>query len=198
MFDEYMEPHHVERPVSPAPAVSVPVNSAVYLPSGKTILLCCSSVDMIFVNVFAPKPSSEASSSEDLTMQDEIHEFDRLQVWELVPQPDCVMIIALKWIYKVKLDEYGDVLKNKASIEAIESLSQLPPVKNGPSVKWIFKTTFLNGSLKQVLGVVDTVHDFLWTKLFQGAVRSTLFIRKQAKYSSCSIYVDDIILARRP
>ncbi|GJU84666.1 retrovirus-related pol polyprotein from transposon TNT 1-94 [Tanacetum coccineum] len=47
-------------------------------------------------------------------MQDEIHEFDKLQVWELVPQPDCVMIIALKWIYKVKLDEYGDVLKNKA------------------------------------------------------------------------------------
>nr|GFA95734.1 retrovirus-related Pol polyprotein from transposon TNT 1-94 [Tanacetum cinerariifolium] len=27
-FDEYLEPHHVERPVSPAPAVHVPVNSA--------------------------------------------------------------------------------------------------------------------------------------------------------------------------
>nr|GFB03491.1 retrovirus-related Pol polyprotein from transposon TNT 1-94 [Tanacetum cinerariifolium] len=39
-------------------------------------------------------------------------------VWELVPQPDCVMIIALKWIYKVKLDEYGDVLKNKACLVA--------------------------------------------------------------------------------
>ncbi|GJT54915.1 retrovirus-related pol polyprotein from transposon TNT 1-94 [Tanacetum coccineum] len=51
-------------------------------------------------------------------MQDEIHEFDRLQVWELVPQPDYVMIIALKWIYKVKLDEYGDVLKNKARLVA--------------------------------------------------------------------------------
>ncbi|GJR41877.1 retrovirus-related pol polyprotein from transposon TNT 1-94 [Tanacetum coccineum] len=51
-------------------------------------------------------------------MHDEIHEFDRLQVWELVPQPDCVMIIALKWIYKVKLDEYGDVLKNKARLVA--------------------------------------------------------------------------------
>nr|GEZ11170.1 retrovirus-related Pol polyprotein from transposon TNT 1-94 [Tanacetum cinerariifolium] len=51
-------------------------------------------------------------------MQDEIHKFDRLQVWELVPQPDCVMIIALKWIYKVKLDEYGDVLKNKARLVA--------------------------------------------------------------------------------
>nr|GEZ93567.1 hypothetical protein [Tanacetum cinerariifolium] len=31
---------------------------------------------------------------------------------------DCVMIIALKWIYKVKLDEYGDVLKNKARLVA--------------------------------------------------------------------------------
>ncbi|GJZ29599.1 retrovirus-related pol polyprotein from transposon TNT 1-94 [Tanacetum coccineum] len=51
-------------------------------------------------------------------IQDEIHEFDRLQVWELVPQPDYVMIIALKWIYKVKLDEYGDVLKNKARLVA--------------------------------------------------------------------------------
>ncbi|GJX50955.1 retrovirus-related pol polyprotein from transposon TNT 1-94 [Tanacetum coccineum] len=85
-----------------------------------------------FINVFAQEPSFEASSSGDLiepknfkfeitedcwfqSMQDDIHEFDRLQVWELVPQPDCVMIIALKWIYKVKLDEYSDVLKNKAS-----------------------------------------------------------------------------------
>ncbi|GJT43588.1 hypothetical protein Tco_0952303 [Tanacetum coccineum] len=43
--------------------------------------------------------------------EDEIHEFDRLDVWELVPPPDSAMIIALKWIYKVKLDEYGDVLE---------------------------------------------------------------------------------------
>ncbi|GKF28714.1 retrovirus-related pol polyprotein from transposon TNT 1-94 [Tanacetum coccineum] len=52
------------------------------------------------------------------TMQDEIHEFDYLEVWELVPRPIYVMVIALKWIYKVKLDEYGDVLKNKARLVA--------------------------------------------------------------------------------
>ncbi|GKA41132.1 retrovirus-related pol polyprotein from transposon TNT 1-94 [Tanacetum coccineum] len=51
-------------------------------------------------------------------IQEEIHKFDRLQVWELVPRPDRVMIIDLKWIYKVKLDEYGDVLKNKAQLVA--------------------------------------------------------------------------------
>nr|GEY31679.1 hypothetical protein [Tanacetum cinerariifolium] len=46
-------------------------------------------------------------------MQEELKEFERLKVWELVPCPDHVMIITLKWIYKVKLDELGDVLKNK-------------------------------------------------------------------------------------
>nr|GEZ37295.1 retrovirus-related Pol polyprotein from transposon TNT 1-94 [Tanacetum cinerariifolium] len=35
-----------------------------------------------------------------------------------VNSANCVMIIALKWIYKVKLDEYGDVLKNKARLVA--------------------------------------------------------------------------------
>nr|GFB50258.1 hypothetical protein [Tanacetum cinerariifolium] len=37
-------------------------------------------------------------------MQEELHEFKRLEVWELVPRPDKVMVITLKWIYKVKLD----------------------------------------------------------------------------------------------
>ncbi|GJR14419.1 hypothetical protein Tco_0797071 [Tanacetum coccineum] len=47
-------------------------------------------------------------------MQDELNEFERLEVWELVPRPDKVMVITLKWIYKVKLDELGGILKNKA------------------------------------------------------------------------------------
>ncbi|GKG03558.1 hypothetical protein Tco_0311194, partial [Tanacetum coccineum] len=47
-------------------------------------------------------------------MQEEIHEFKRLEVWELVPRPDKVMVITLKGIYKVKLDELGGILKNKA------------------------------------------------------------------------------------
>ncbi|GJW01507.1 retrovirus-related pol polyprotein from transposon TNT 1-94 [Tanacetum coccineum] len=49
-------------------------------------------------------------------MQEEIHEFERLDVWELVPCPDNVFLIKLKWIYKVKTDESGGVLKNKARL----------------------------------------------------------------------------------
>ncbi|GJY91480.1 retrovirus-related pol polyprotein from transposon TNT 1-94 [Tanacetum coccineum] len=36
----------------------------------------------------------------------------------LVPCPDKVMVITLKWIYKVKLDELGGILKNKARLVA--------------------------------------------------------------------------------
>ncbi|GJV06810.1 retrovirus-related pol polyprotein from transposon TNT 1-94 [Tanacetum coccineum] len=96
MFDEYMEPLRVERPVSPAPAVSIPVNSAgtpssttidqdapspshspsslaLQSPSLHQVVVAEStlmkdnpfaSVDQHpFIKVFAPEPSSEASSS---------------------------------------------------------------------------------------------------------------------------------------
>ncbi|GJW14235.1 retrovirus-related pol polyprotein from transposon TNT 1-94 [Tanacetum coccineum] len=115
-------------------------------------------------------------------MQDEIHEFDRLDVWELVPPLDCAMIIALKWIYKVKLDEYGDVLKNEARLiakgyrqeEGLDFEESFTPVarleairiflanaasKNMTVYQIDVKTAFLNGELKvyvsQPEGFVD-------------------------------------------
>ncbi|PWA78868.1 Retrovirus-related Pol polyprotein from transposon TNT 1-94 [Artemisia annua] len=109
-------------------------------------------------------------------MQDEIHEFDRLDVWELVPPPDCAMIIALKWIFKVKLDEYGEVLKNKARlvakgykqeegidfeesfalvarIEAIRIFLANAASQNMVVYQMDVKTAFLNGHLKEVVYV---------------------------------------------
>ncbi|GKA20733.1 hypothetical protein Tco_0700722 [Tanacetum coccineum] len=49
-------------------------------------------------------------------MQDELNEFEHLEVWELVHRLDKVMVITLKWIYNVKLDELGGILKNKARL----------------------------------------------------------------------------------
>ncbi|GKA85610.1 retrovirus-related pol polyprotein from transposon TNT 1-94 [Tanacetum coccineum] len=51
-------------------------------------------------------------------MQEELNEFKHLDVWELVPHPDKVIVITLKWIYKVKLDELGGILKNKARLQS--------------------------------------------------------------------------------
>ncbi|GJR00585.1 retrovirus-related pol polyprotein from transposon TNT 1-94 [Tanacetum coccineum] len=53
-----------------------------------------------------------------IAMQEELNEFERLEVWELFPRPDKVMVITLKSIYMVKLNEMGGILKNKARLVA--------------------------------------------------------------------------------
>ncbi|GKD88486.1 retrovirus-related pol polyprotein from transposon TNT 1-94 [Tanacetum coccineum] len=77
--------------------------------------------DHPIVNVIVEPKNFKQAMTEPLwidAMQEEIHEFERLEVWELVPCPDKVLLIKLKWIYKVKTDESGGVLKNKARLVA--------------------------------------------------------------------------------
>nr|GEW97909.1 retrovirus-related Pol polyprotein from transposon TNT 1-94 [Tanacetum cinerariifolium] len=105
-------------------------------------------------------------------MQEELNEFEQLEVWELVPRPDKVMVITLKWIYKVKLDELGGILKNKARLvardyyqeEGIDFEESCAPVarleairiflayvtqKNMVVYQMDVKTAFLNGNLRE-------------------------------------------------
>ncbi|GJX98682.1 retrovirus-related pol polyprotein from transposon TNT 1-94, partial [Tanacetum coccineum] len=104
-------------------------------------------------------------------IQEETHEFKRLQVWELVSCPDKVMLIKLKWIYKIKTDEFGEVLKNKARLVALgfkqeegidfeESFASVARIKairifvanaankNIKIFQMDVRTDFLNGELK--------------------------------------------------
>ncbi|GJX29485.1 retrovirus-related pol polyprotein from transposon TNT 1-94 [Tanacetum coccineum] len=165
-----------------------------------------------FVNVFALEPSSDESSSGDLepkllrlamdeacwfeAIQEEIYEFDRLQ-----------------------LDEYGDVLKNKARLVARDIDMRMIDVK----------TTFLNDELKEEVyvnqseGFIDPDHPtyvyrlkkalygikqaprawyntlsrfLLDNKFSKGVVDPTLFTWKTGKHILLvQIYVDDIIFA---
>ncbi|GKD14874.1 retrovirus-related pol polyprotein from transposon TNT 1-94 [Tanacetum coccineum] len=106
MFDEYLKPSCVEKPVSPTPAVPIPVNSAdtpssttidqdapspSHSPSSSALKSPCSHQGVAtgstiiednpfapidydpFVNVFAPKPNSEASSSGDVSSGESTH-----------------------------------------------------------------------------------------------------------------------------
>nr|GEW30807.1 retrovirus-related Pol polyprotein from transposon TNT 1-94 [Tanacetum cinerariifolium] len=105
-------------------------------------------------------------------MQKELNEFECLEVWELVPRPDKAMVITLKWIYKVKLDELGGILKNKARLvargyrqeegidfkESFASVSRLEAIriflayaahKNMVVYQIDVKTAFLNGNLRE-------------------------------------------------
>ncbi|GJZ79161.1 retrovirus-related pol polyprotein from transposon TNT 1-94 [Tanacetum coccineum] len=118
-------------------------------------------------------------------MQDEIHEFDRLDVWELVPPLDCAMIIALKWIYKVKLDEYGDVLKNKARLVAKGyqlkeevNVSQPEGFVDPDRPHHVYRLKKALYGLKQAPRAwYDTLSKFLLAQVFsKGVVDPTLFL----------------------
>nr|GFC41111.1 Gag-Pol polyprotein [Tanacetum cinerariifolium] len=52
------------------------------------------------------------------SMQEELHQFDRLDVWELVDRPLCTNVINLKWLWKNKLDEENTVIRNKSRLVA--------------------------------------------------------------------------------
>nr|GEV85674.1 retrotransposon protein, putative, Ty1-copia subclass [Tanacetum cinerariifolium] len=71
-----------------------------------------------FLTSVEPKTYKEALTQSCWieAIQKELNEFKRLEVWELVPRPDKIMVITLKWIYKVKLDDLEGILKNKARL----------------------------------------------------------------------------------
>ncbi|GJR89069.1 hypothetical protein Tco_0213080 [Tanacetum coccineum] len=50
-------------------------------------------------------------------MPDELHQFDRLKVWELVDKPFGKTVINLKWLWKNKKDEDNTVIRNKSRLE---------------------------------------------------------------------------------
>nr|GFA32792.1 retrovirus-related Pol polyprotein from transposon TNT 1-94 [Tanacetum cinerariifolium] len=144
-----------------------------------------------FINVFAPEPSSEASSSRDVSSAESTYvsqALHHLSKWSKDhPLDNVIGNPSRSWIYKVKLDEYGDVLKNMARLVAkgyrqedgIDFEESFAPVlhieaiyifignatsKNMTIYQMDVKTTFLNGELKEEVyvsqpkGFVDPDH----------------------------------------
>nr|GFB81599.1 retrovirus-related Pol polyprotein from transposon TNT 1-94 [Tanacetum cinerariifolium] len=137
-------------------------------------------------------------------MQEELHQFDRLQVWELVDKPFGKTVIRLKWLWKRKKDEDQTVICNKARLiakgyaqeEGIDFEESFAPVAR-LEVVWIFfayaahksfpiyqidvKMTFLKGPLKEEVYVaqpdrfVDPDHP---EKVYR--LRKALYALKQA------------------
>ncbi|GKB39870.1 retrovirus-related pol polyprotein from transposon TNT 1-94, partial [Tanacetum coccineum] len=151
VFNEFFSPP--DSIASPVPVVEAPapVKSTIHLPQHPLIKMHLLQIE---------------------AMQEELHEFKHLEVWELVPRPDKVMVITLKWIYKVKLDELGGILKNKARLvargyrqeegidfkESFASMARLEAVRiflafaahmNMIVYQMDVKTSFLNGILRE-------------------------------------------------
>ncbi|GJU33897.1 retrovirus-related pol polyprotein from transposon TNT 1-94 [Tanacetum coccineum] len=120
-------------------------------------------------------------------MQEELHQFDGLDVWELVDKPLCKNVINMKLLWKNKRDEENTVICNKALLlakgynqqegidfkESFALVARLKAVwlfvvyaahKSFPIYQMDVKTTFLNGPLKEEVyvnqpdGFVDPHH----------------------------------------
>nr|GEV03124.1 retrovirus-related Pol polyprotein from transposon TNT 1-94 [Tanacetum cinerariifolium] len=128
-----------------------------------------------FVNPFANLSISaaESSSSQNIdSMQEELLQFKRLDVWVLVPAPDNISPLTLKWLFKNKHDEEQTVIRNKsrlvvrgyrqeegidfeesftptARMEAIRIFLAYAAHKSFTVFQMDMKTEFLHGSLKE-------------------------------------------------
>nr|GEU93868.1 copia protein [Tanacetum cinerariifolium] len=110
------------------------------------------------VSIAEPKNIKEAMADSAWieAMQEELHQFDRLQIWELIDKPFGKTVIRLKWLWKNKKDE--------DQTEVVWIFVAYAAHKSFPIYQMDVKTTFLNGPLKEEVyvaqpeGFVDPDH----------------------------------------
>ncbi|GJX79928.1 retrovirus-related pol polyprotein from transposon TNT 1-94 [Tanacetum coccineum] len=128
---------------------------------GKTSPEMCMFV--LTVSIVEPKTIKEAmdDSAWIEAIKEELHQFDRLHVWELVDKPFGKNIIKLKWLWKNKKDEDQTIIRNKARLvakgyaqeEGIDFEESFAPVARLEAVR-IFEEVYV----AQPDGFVDPDH----------------------------------------
>ena len=65
-----------------------------------------------------PRIVSEDLQDDDWynAMKEEIEKIEKNKTWTLVPRPTYKNFIGTKWVFRIKLDENGEVTKNKARL----------------------------------------------------------------------------------
>ncbi|KAJ1684899.1 hypothetical protein LUZ63_016289 [Rhynchospora breviuscula] len=139
-----------------------------------------------FVSQLEPKSFKEANVDPNwiVAMQEELNQFEKNKIWKLVPLPSSKQVIGTKWIYRNKLDELDNVIRNKARLvaqgfkqnESIDFEETFAPVARLESIRMLLayaankcftlfqmdvKSVFLNGWIdeevyvQQPFGFVD-------------------------------------------
>ena len=127
-------------------------------------------------SVAQQEPSSIEEALEDsnwiTAMQEELNQFERNKVWELVDRPTHMKTIGTKWVFKNKMDEHGVITRNKTRLvakgycqmEGIDFDETFAPVARLEAIRMFLayaiqrgfiiyqmdvKSAFLNGELKE-------------------------------------------------
>lgn len=88
--------------------------------------------NMCFISKIKPKNVKEALTHECWinSMQEELVQFERNKIWEVVPISNFVNFIGTKWLYKNKSDENSNVTRSKAHLVA-QGYTQIEEVDFG-------------------------------------------------------------------
>ncbi|CAM9000216.1 unnamed protein product [Rhodiola kirilowii] len=118
-----------------------------------------------FLSSIEPKNIKEALTDEYwvLAMQEELEEFARNDVWDLVPRHDGVNVIGTKWIFKNKSDTSGNITRNKARLVA-QGYSQIEGID--------FDETFAPVARLEAIRLLLALACHLKFRLFQMDVKS--------------------------
>ncbi len=132
-----------------------------------------------FLSQIEPKTIDEALGDENwiLAMQEELNQFRRNEVWELVPKPKDHSIIGTKWVFKNKLDENSVVTRNKARLVA-KGYSQEEGID--------FEETFAPVARLEAIRLLCAFACYMEIKLFQMDVKSAFlngFIKEEVYVS---------------
>lgn len=78
----------------------------------ETFLGLVSVIELVFINKAPPNPERIMS------MQEKLNQFSKNDVWDLIPRPKGKPIIGTKWVFINKLNEQGDMERNKVELVA--------------------------------------------------------------------------------
>nr|GEV66227.1 hypothetical protein [Tanacetum cinerariifolium] len=145
------------------------------------------------------------------SMQEELLQFKRLDVWVLVPAPDNISPLTLKWLFKNKHDEEQTVFKNKSRLvvrgyrqeEGIDFEESFALVARMEATR-IFLAYAAHKSFTALYGLkqaprawYDELSMFLLRNhFFKGTIDPTLFIRRfqddilVVNQSLCGIFIN--------
>nr|GEW53361.1 hypothetical protein [Tanacetum cinerariifolium] len=199
MPEEYLNPlpffdYQVPADLATEPVVSIDTSSSTtidqYTPSTKPSYEESSSWVIILNNV-----CSLSQPLERINIWTKDHLIDNVIVDpsrpELVPRPDSDTIITLKWIYKVKLDELGGVLKNKARLvargyrpeEGIDFEESFAPLARLKAIRiFIAFAAHMNMVVYQIDVKIAVLNGILREEKFtKGTIDPTLFVKREGK-----------------
>eukprot|EP00253_Pinus_taeda_P015384 PITA_15384 len=145
-------------------------------------------------------------------MDEELEQIERNNTWELFPRPKDKNVIGTKWVFKNKLNENGEVIRNKAGLvckgyaqqEGIDFEETFAPVARLEAIRmFLALSSFQTSKLKKALyGLKQAprawyyrLDKYLHQQGFsKGSADSNLYIEvENDKLLILVVYVDDII-----